>query len=201
MAVEGIAVQARLLVDVLAPQLGPVDLTECYVKLAAETERVQAGDLAGLEAMLAAQSITLNALFGSYTRRSQINTGNLEVSDTLMRMALRAQAQCRATIETLAAIKNPPVVFAKQANISSGPQQVNNHAPAEEISIPPNRLLEAHERVDDFTALATGRRDSELAAVGTLDGAADGGRQGAMRHERLPGRRTPGRPTQRARVS
>lgn len=46
-----------------------------------------------------------------------------------MRMALRAQNQARATAETLAAVKNPTVVFARQANIAHGPQQVNNTLP------------------------------------------------------------------------
>lgn len=42
-------------------------------------------------------------------------------------MALKAQAQCRATLEALAEIKNPrPVAFVKQANISGEHQQVNN---------------------------------------------------------------------------
>src|SRR5690606_26950893 len=48
-----------------------------------------------------------------------------------MRLALKAQSQCRTTLETLAAIKNPPVVFAKQANIAHGPQQVNNGSAAD----------------------------------------------------------------------
>ena len=44
-----------------------------------------------------------------------------------MRMAMKAQNQCRMTLETLATIKNPPVVFARQANINNGgQQQVNN---------------------------------------------------------------------------
>ena len=42
-----------------------------------------------------------------------------------LRLALKAQSQRRATLETLATIKNPPVIYAKQANITSGPQQVN----------------------------------------------------------------------------
>ena len=46
--------------------------------------------------------------------------------ETNMRIALRAQSQCRATLETLAAIKNPPMVIAKQANVTTGPQQINN---------------------------------------------------------------------------
>jgi hypothetical protein len=51
-----------------------------------------------------------------------------------MRLALKAQSQCRATIETRAEIKNPrPIAFAQQANIANGPQQVNNggQVPAE----------------------------------------------------------------------
>jgi hypothetical protein len=37
-------------------------------------------------------------------------------------LALKAQSQCRATLETLAAIKNPqPVAFVRQANIAHGP--------------------------------------------------------------------------------
>ena len=43
-----------------------------------------------------------------------------------MRLALKAQSQSRSTFETLAAIKNPTMVFAQQANIAHGPQQVNN---------------------------------------------------------------------------
>jgi len=44
-------------------------------------------------------------------------------------MALKAQNQGRMTLETLATIKNPPVVFARQANINNGgQQQVNNGA-------------------------------------------------------------------------
>jgi hypothetical protein len=55
-----------------------------------------------------------------------------------MRLALKGQAQCRSTLETLVALKNPPVVIAGQANISTGPQQVNNgSAPAAEL--PSNR--------------------------------------------------------------
>jgi hypothetical protein len=44
----------------------------------------------------------------------------VDAADTYMRLALRAQSQCRATLETLAAIKNPPVAFANQANIAHG---------------------------------------------------------------------------------
>jgi hypothetical protein len=39
---------------------------------------------------------------------------------TYLRLGLKAQSQCRATLETLAAIKNPrPVAFVQQANYCS----------------------------------------------------------------------------------
>ena len=41
---------------------------------------------------------------------------HLPAAETYMRLALKAQSQCRATLETLANIKNPPTVFARQAN-------------------------------------------------------------------------------------
>jgi hypothetical protein len=44
-----------------------------------------------------------------------------------MRFGLKAQAQCRATLETLAAIKNPPTVFARQANIADGAAAGEQH--------------------------------------------------------------------------
>ncbi len=49
-----------------------------------------------------------------------------------MRLTLKAQNQYRMTLETLAAIKNPPVVFARQANINqgNGNPQLNNGRPA-----------------------------------------------------------------------
>jgi hypothetical protein len=100
-------------------------------------------------------------------------TANLE---GFMRMALRAQNQCRATLETLATIKNPPVVFAKQANINqgSGNQQVNNGTPApashaQKNIIQPNELLEVQHGGETLDTSATGttiRKNQAVEAVG-----------------------------------
>ena len=87
-------------------------------------------------------------MFGELSRRSALNLGEyLEASEKYLRMALKAQNQCRMTLETLSNIKNPPVVYAKQANIANGPQQVNNgtmppRAYAEDSQNQPNKLLE-----------------------------------------------------------
>jgi hypothetical protein len=73
-----------------------------------------------------AQAVALNAVFTELSQRAD-RAGRLDMAERLMRLALRAQGQCRATLETLAVLKNPPTVFAKQANIAAGPQHVKQH--------------------------------------------------------------------------
>ena len=79
-------------------------------------------DLGKAEALLTAQAVTLNTMFAHLVTRA-LGSQLVESFERNMRFGLRAQAQCRATLETLAAIKNPPTVFARQANIANGPQR------------------------------------------------------------------------------
>ena len=77
--------------------------------------------------MLTSQAAALNAIFGELARRAAMNMGEyLDATDRYLRLALKAQTQCRATLETLATIKAGPAIIARQANIAHGPQQVNN---------------------------------------------------------------------------
>jgi hypothetical protein len=127
LATDGIATNAMTARSFLGPSQPQLSITEMVASLKDHGKRVNANDMAAPEQMLMAQSIALNAIFAEMARRSAMNLGeHLDASERYMRLALKAQGQCRATVETLAAIKNPPVVFAKQANITSGPQQVNN---------------------------------------------------------------------------
>lgn len=109
-------------------------------------KEVTAGDMREPERMLMGQALALQAIFASLANRAAMNMGEyLNASERYMRLALKAQSQCRATLETLAALKNPPVVFAKQANVTTGPQQINNGTTvlprAGEIESEPNKLL------------------------------------------------------------
>ena len=89
-------------------------------------KKVQGGDMQPVEAMLFGQAMTLETIFTSLARRAT-SQEYLNQFQAYLGMALKAQAQCRATLEALAEIKNPhPVAFVKQANISGGHQQVNN---------------------------------------------------------------------------
>jgi hypothetical protein len=187
--VEGIGMNAAATYETSRQAgLQTADLTEIMVAITKQADRVAAGNLDGLEGILVAQSITLNAVFTRLAHFAGRQTG-LDVIDRTMRLALRAQGHCRATIETVALIKNPQqAVFAKQANIANGPQQVNNVAVRVEgdpsragnPESVPNELLEAHgERVDTGAASGAGARDSTLAPVGPLDRTKNDQREGA----------------------
>src|SRR5262249_31355711 len=110
-------------------------------------------------------------------RRAMLNAGeHLDATDRYMCLALKAQSQSRATFETLAAIKSGPAVFARQANIAHGPQQVNNGvllARAENSESAPNKLLEVHgEGLDARATTSTSERDKAVASLGAIDRAA-----------------------------
>jgi hypothetical protein len=156
-----------------------MDLPGLMAILREQGEAVSAGDLSQAEAMLMNQATALQSVFARLVERGM---GCTEIApfEANLRMGLRAQSQCRATLETLAAIKNPAsVAFVRQANIAHGPQQVNNgtSAPsrARKNEIPPNELLEATdgERLDTGAASAASGGDQALATMGTLNRAED----------------------------
>jgi hypothetical protein len=67
--------------------------------------------------MLTAQAVTLNALFTTLVT-SALKGGLSSSSTTATCGRHEAQAHYLATLDTFAAIKNPPTVFARQANIA-----------------------------------------------------------------------------------
>lgn len=154
-------------------QLDIPELVDC---LRAQAELANAGDLAQGEAMLMNQATVLQGLFARLLERG-MNAELLPHYEAHLRLALRAQAQCTRTLEVLATVKNPPVVFAKQANIAQQ-QQVNNGpaVPGPEPSRARNpasgqsKLLEPipDERLDFGTQGAASGADSKLATVETV---------------------------------
>jgi hypothetical protein len=139
--------------------------------LSAQIDLVKDGNMGRPEAMLLAQAHTLDGLFNNLARRAH-NQQYLKGFETYLRLAFKAQSQCRATLETLAALKNPPVVFAKQANISNGHQQINNGVPATRTEKTQNQqnelLVEAQhgsETLDTRTTSATISKDNAMATL------------------------------------
>jgi hypothetical protein len=176
-------VQAAVTLTAYNKDFGDVAINTLVDDLDAQCKLANNGDLARAETILMAQAQTLDSVFNNLARRASLNIGEyMNAAETYLRLALRAQAQCRATLETLAVIKNPqPVAFVRQANIANGPQQVNN-APAQpgessrarESANQQNKLeAKSGERLEFGKADSARETNSSLEAVGPLHGAKD----------------------------
>jgi hypothetical protein len=109
-----------------------LDIGALSEELVEQCGKVNGGDMKRMEAMLVAQAHTLDALFNRLTTLA-MGQEYLKQFEAYMRLAMKAQAQARATVEGLAEIKNPrPVAFVKQANVGQN-IQVNN---APDVSMP-----------------------------------------------------------------
>ena len=157
------------------------DLNALVDALQTQSKRAISGDTGRMEEMLVTQAHTLDLIFNNLTRRAVANMqeGYVPVAETYLRLALKAQSQCRASIESLAQIKNPPVVYARQANFANGPQQVNNGVDAprmRENEIPQSKQSgNEHELLPDSRASALASRvDPTLEAVGAINRTTNG---------------------------
>ena len=166
---------AAAVVAEYAKAFGEQDVQALMEQLGTKFEQVENGDLHYCEAMLVGQAHALQAIFMNLARRAA-NQEYLKQWDAYLRMALRAQNQSRMTLETLATLKNPPVVFAKQANINhgNGNQQVNNGTPspathAEKIINQPNELLEGQHGSETLDTRAMGATIVKNPAMATVD--------------------------------
>lgn len=89
-----------------------------------------------VEGMLLSQAHALNAMFTALAQKAT-EQEYMKPMEAYTRLALKAQSQCRATLETLAEIKQPRhVVIAQQANLAHQ-QQVNNGTAGQPSSAPP----------------------------------------------------------------
>jgi hypothetical protein len=151
------------------------DVNALVSELNRQVEAVNSGDMRRAEAMLISQAHTLDQIFMSLARRA-VKQDLLRQWETYMRMAMKAQSQCRMTLESLATLKNPQVVFARQANINNGGQQQVNNGVASHPSRAGNpegkksELLEGSngERMDPGAQGAPSSADSVMETVGAI---------------------------------
>jgi hypothetical protein len=140
-----------------------------YTKLQAQVAQVQRGDLSVVEAQLAVQLQTLNAIFQAYAQKAlslELHRGG----ELYMRLALKAQIQATRTAEVLGNLKNAPVVIANQLNMAQN-QQVNNHTPANSETVEePCRARGKQNRLDAGAPGTSGRASAGTGgAAGFLD--------------------------------
>lgn len=133
-----------------------------------QIDAVRRGDLSRPEEMLLAQAHTLDSLFGWLSRRAQ-SAEYVKVFESYLKLALRAQSQCRSTLEALSEMKQPRPVAVWQANIA-GHQQITNVAStsrAGEIENTQSKLLEKTDgkRLDTGATNAASGADTPHEAV------------------------------------
>lgn len=95
----------------------------CHVQ--ALTREAECGDLAIASRLLAAQAVTLDSMFTELARRAALNMGEyLDAAERYGRLALKAQANSRATLEALAKLHQPRAQTVRHVHVNEGGQAV-----------------------------------------------------------------------------
>ncbi len=175
---EGVLLNAVTIRSFNHDDKGGGDIKHLLDRLRADVDASKRGESDMADRLLISQAVALDGVFNAMMQRAALNLGEYpDAVERYMRLGLKAQSQCRATLESLSRIKNPPnVAFVKQANIAHGPQQVNNgtaHGNTETTQV---EVLEGigHERMDARTPGTAGRSDTPLEAVAAVHRPAHG---------------------------
>lgn len=89
------------------------------------TGKAAEGDLEMVSKILAAQAITLDGMFAELARRAALNMGEyINAAERYGRLALKAQGNCRATLDTLAKLHQPREQTVRHVHVNEGGQAV-----------------------------------------------------------------------------
>ena len=87
--------------------------------------RAEGGDLSMTSQMLTAQAITLDTMFSEFARRAALNVSEyLEAAERYGRLAMKAQSNCRATLEALAKLHQPCEQTVRHVQVNEGGQAI-----------------------------------------------------------------------------
>ena len=90
-----------------------------------EFQRTDGGDLRLANRILTAQAMSLDAIFTEMARRSASNLGQYpDAADRYLRLALKAQANCRTTLESLAKLHQPREQTVRHVHMNEGGQAI-----------------------------------------------------------------------------
>jgi hypothetical protein len=103
----------------------PPPLMECMTHMGAIGDQAVAGDLAFASRMLAAQAVTLDTMFTELARRAALNMSEyINAAERYGRLALKAQANSRATLEALAKLHQPREQTVRHVHVNQGGQAI-----------------------------------------------------------------------------
>lgn len=152
-----------------APAIGEQDLAAVLERLGEISSRVVSGETKDVESMLAAQALTLDSIFHKLALQAERNIGHYpKAVDTYLRLALKAQSQCRATVETLAVMKSPRQ-YINQTNVA-GAMQIN--------------IDMENSHVDRRAQSKDAASDSRVEALGEIYGSQDPRGESCLQQER-----------------
>ena len=131
-----------------------VEVSDYILELQKAGNEVVNGNLSRLERMLTSQAIALDTMFNKLAIKAA-SSEYMKNYEGFMRLAFKAQAQARSTVEALAMLKHPQP-YISQTNIGQvGHSQVNNAyaitssntdipmaTVAENLDIAPNELMD-----------------------------------------------------------
>ncbi len=87
--------------------------------------QIGGGDLDGIGKMLAAQALTCDAMFTNLMLRAQTNLAQYpEAAKSYMALALKAQAQSRASLEAIAKMRQPREQVVRHVHVYEGGQAI-----------------------------------------------------------------------------
>ena len=117
-----VAVFAGKMLNGTGESVGMMEAAAVIEQRAAEA---MAGDLSFASATLASQAVTCDLMFSEFARRAAEQVGtNIDVADRYARLALKAQSNCRTTLEALAKLHQPREQTVRHININAGGQAV-----------------------------------------------------------------------------
>ena len=116
--------KAAVTAHAYAPLIGEQDLATVFQQIGEVSTRSVKEGSKDLEFMLTSQALALDSIFNRLAITAQASIGkHPKVVETYLRLALKAQSQCRATAEALAALKSPRQ-YISQTNVA-GAMQIN----------------------------------------------------------------------------
>jgi hypothetical protein len=102
-----------------------LEFMDCAKVVQQNTGEAIKGDLSFASAMLASQAMTLDSMFTEFARRAAINMGEyISAAERYGRLALKAQSNCRATLEALAKLHQPREQTVRHVHVNEGGQAV-----------------------------------------------------------------------------
>lgn len=110
---------------VLGSEVEAPELMDYMPHVHAMATGAAAGDVGFAHEVLAARILTLDSMFTEFARRAAPNMGEyLDAAERYARLGMKAQSNCKATVETLAKLHQPREQTVKHVHVNEGGQAV-----------------------------------------------------------------------------